>query len=563
MRRSAVPPVPNPDPSPLLLASGLSPDEVVRLLTPYGFTDASRADANIQAVAGEPHARARFSAIFPELLSAVAQTADPDQALNHWERFLQAGLNRAQLFDYLKSAPRMLHVLCSIFGNSDALAQTLIRDPLLIYWLAEEQVLNRMPTSGELDRMAREAVRNVTAVELKQEALRRIKRREMLRIGVRDLLKLADVPETTAALSDLAAVLIQQAYDTVDAEIRQQYGAPAYRARNGRQVENGFSVIAMGKLGGHELNFSSDVDLIYVYASDEGRTKPVRGASATRFLRSISSEEYFEYLARELTRALAEPMQEGYVFRVDLRLRAEGTMGKLARSVDGYRRYYRQRGEAWERLALLKAAPIAGDPAVGRAFLAAVRPFVFQADRRKIERADAVRIVEDVRSVKDMIDQKTERRGHARRNVKLGIGGIREIEFVVQAAQVLCGATSADLRVRNTLSAVRSLKTRRLLSAGDADALSRAYLFLRDVEHKLQMVHDLQTHALPESDEEMTRCAIRLGYAADDRSASRRRFLADLERHTGRAHRIFRSLFHAPARSPLVKAALALARKPR
>ena len=550
----------SPNPAPLLLASGLTSGDVAELLKPYGFEDLKRADANIQTMAGEPRPRELLAEILGELLAAVSRTADPDQALNHWERFLQAGVNRVQLFGYLGDSPLMLHLLCTIFGDSAFLAQTLIRDPLLVYWLAEEQVLTRRPSRSALDRALRSIIENLTSVELKLDALRRVKRREMLRIGVRDFLRVADVSETTASLSDLASVLIQAAYEIVETSLQRQHGTPMHRDRNGKLAQTGFAVVAMGKLGGGELNFSSDVDLIYVYASDDGATQPTRprGSKATQPVpRSIPNEEYFEYLARDLTKALTDVTQEGYVFRVDLRLRAEGSVGRLARPLADYERYYRTRGQGWERLALLKAWPIAGARAVGQAFRRLVKPFVFgRQDGRGRSRA-AADIIEQVRAIKGMIDDKMATRGHERRNVKLGIGGIREVEFIVQAIQVLCGRQLAGILDRSTMGTLTRIRRYGLLSAVEQAALTQGYLFLRDVEHKLQMVHDLQTHALPETPDELTRCAIRLGYSPGDRQAAMRRFIADYRRHTTLVHRIFQKLFSAPARSPLLKMALA------
>jgi glutamate-ammonia-ligase adenylyltransferase len=538
------------DPTPLLLASGLTQTAAADLLAPYGLTDVKQADANLQSMAGEPRTRVLLAKILGELLAALARTADPDQGLNQWERFLQAGLNRGQLFDYLNGTPRMLHLLCTILGNSPSMADTLIRDPLLVYWLAEEQVLTRRPSRDMLAASLRMMLANVKAAELRLDALRRFRRRETLRIGVRDLLKLADVPETTAALTDLACVLIQAAYEIAEAGLRGQHGRPMHKDRQGRVVETGFAVIAMGKLGGGELNFSSDVDLIYVYASENGATVPGGRAGGRGSSQAVSNEEYFERLARAVTKALADVTQEGHVFRVDLRLRAEGTSGQLARSLERYEQYYRTRGEQWERMALLKAWPVAGDLTVGRAFLNRIGPFVF--DRAGSEPAT---VIAQVKAVKDMIDAKMEGRGQERRNVKLGRGGIREIEFIVQAAQILCGGRQPDLRDRSTLGALNKMAFHRLLSAKNRQDLERAYLFLRDVEHKLQMVHDLQTHALPESSDELARCAIRLGYGSQDRRTAGRKFLADHRRHTANVHRIFGSLFNAPARSALVKAA--------
>jgi glutamate-ammonia-ligase adenylyltransferase len=538
------------DPTPLLLASGLTPERAAGLLAPYGLTDPKLADANLQSMSGEPRTRRLLAKILGDLLAMLAETADPDQGLNHWERFLQAGLNRSQVLDYLGGNPRMLHLLCTIFGNSPSMAQTLIRDPLLVYWLAEQLVVTRRPSREMLAASLRMTLANVKAAELRLDALRRFRRREMLRIGIRDLLRLADVRETTAALTDLACVLIQAAYEIVESWLCEQYGRPVHRDQQGRAVETGFAVIAMGKLGGGELNYSSDVDLLYVYASENGATAPA-GRAGANAPAAIPNEEYFERLARELTKALADATQEGRVFRVDLRLRAEGMSGQLARSLDQYEQYYRTRGEQWERMALLKAWPVAGNLHIGEVFLGRIRPFVY--DGSGARRPEDV--IAQVKTVKDMIDAKMADRGQERRNVKLGKGGIREIEFIVQAAQILYGGRVPDLRERSTMGALEKLEHHRLLPAADRQALERAYVFLRDVEHKLQMVHDLQTHALPDSPDELARCAIRLGYDAGDRRAAGRKFLADHRRHTANVNRIFKSLFDTPARSGFVKAA--------
>jgi len=549
--RKGSPAVRNHDPSPLLLASGLKPDGVARLLAPYGLTDLKLADANLQSMAGEPRTRLLLARFLGDLLAMLARTADPDQGLNHWERFLQAGLNRSQILDYLGGNPRMLHLLCTIFGNSPSMAQTLIRDPLLVYWLAEQQVLTRRPSRDMLAASLRMMLANVKAAELQLDALRRFRRRETLRIGVRDLLKLVDVPETTAALTDLARVLIQAAYEIAAAGLNQEYGRPRHEDSRGRLVETGFAVIAMGKLGGGELNFSSDVDLLFVYTSDSGTTAPDGRPGARDADRGISNEEYFERLARAITKALADVTQEGHVFRVDLRLRAEGTSGQLARSLDHYAQYYRTRGEQWERMALLKAWPVAGDRSVGEAFLSRIRPFIYSTPKAHAPEA----ILAQIKAVKDMIDSKMADRGQERRNVKLGRGGIREIEFIVQAAQILCGGRLPGIRDRSTMGALERLAHHKFFPSTDRAALEKAYVFLRDVEHKLQMVHDLQTHALPESPDELARCAIRLGYDSTDRRAAGRKFLADHRRHTANVHRIFENLFNVPARSAFVKAA--------
>ena len=525
-------------------------------MSAYGLTDIDQADHNLQLMAGDPHTRRQLAAILPILLESISHTANPDQALNHWERLLY-GVTRSNFLEYLRSSPRMLDLLCTIFGNSDSLAFTIIRDPMLVFWLAEEDALSKPPKRARVEQSLREQVGHLTVKELKLEVLRRFRRREMLRIGVRDLLRLANVLETTASLSDLASILIEAAYEIVDADLRRQYGVPMHKNRQGQWVETGFVVLGMGKLGGHELNYSSDVDLIYVYESHEGETRLPRGKDVGKPAGvGISNEEYFEILSRELTKALVEPTKEGYLFRVDLRLRAEGSVGQLARSLDEYDKYYSTRGQVWERLALLKAWPIAGSPEVGKRFVRVVRPFVLASSGAKPEVQQCLAIVQDVRSVKERIDAKMADRGHERRNVKLGVGGIREIEFLVQTVQVLAGRRLPGLLDRSTLGSLVRLQRAGILSTKQQAQLTGAYNFLRNLEHKLQMVHDLQTHALPAQAEELERCAIRMGYNGGNRSAVLRQFQADYDKYTMVVHDIFQSFFENPKASSVFNAIL-------
>ncbi|TKB75697.1 MAG: hypothetical protein E8D46_02410 [Nitrospira sp.] len=561
-RNRAVPTLDLPvrqDPTPILLASGLEPSQVEAILRPYGLQRIQEADANLQSMAGDPHQRRQLADILTRLLEAIGKTADPDLALNQWERWLASGVSRSAMLEYLRSAPRMVDLVCGIFGNSNSLASTLVRDPLLLYWLAQQKVLSTAPSKHGMEHTLRQSLGAVVSTDLKLDALRRFRRREILRIGVRDLLRLADVVETTASLSDLASVLIDAAYRIVDAGLQSQYGVPMHRNRQGRWVKTGFTVIGMGKLGGHELNYSSDVDVLYICESHEGETKQAapRGVKAKGSLQEeISNEEYFEILARELTKALTEQTHEGYLYRVDLRLRAEGSVGQLTRSLDEYAKYYRTRGQVWERLALLKAWPVAGSQEVGRSFVKLVRPFVLASpsERSKVEQALA--IIEDVRSVKERIDAKMVERGHEQRNVKLGDGGIREIEFFVQTIQVLAGRRLRGILDRGTIGSLARLRNAGILSAKQQGGLTSAYQFLRDVEHKLQMVHDMQTHALPDRQDKLERCAIRMGYIGASRSAALEQFQTDHAAHRTLVHDIFRSFFETPKTSKSFKAML-------
>jgi glutamate-ammonia-ligase adenylyltransferase len=509
------------------MASGLSAQEVARILQAYGIHDWKRADSNLQAMAGEPATRKTLATILPEVLASVARTADPDQALNEWERYVDSGIQRLQLFQYLAVVPHVIEVLGTAFGNSPAMAQTFIRDPLLVYWIEDDRVLLRRTTRSVLLANLKASLRAVTSFEARCEALRRFKRREMLRIGIRDLLGIATPVETYTVLSELASSVIHAAYELVDQDLRQQVGDFGYSSATKGTAE-GFSVLAMGKLGGWELNYSSDVDLIYVYHAPQGSTKGGKGQT------SISRTLYCETLARELTAVLTAATAEGALFRVDLRLRPEGMVGPLASSLEDALHYYKGRGRTWERLAFLKAKPIAGNIRVGQSLIRGLASFVYGNE----EVADQV--FPAIQSLRSQIHSKMIQRGEVDRHVKLGVGGIREIEFIVQGLQLRWGYRYPKIRDRQTLKGLVKLKQIGKLTSQEASMLKESYVFLRNLEHKLQMVHEFQTHLLPTKSEEISKCAVRMGYLKGSNiEQATKTFLDDFRQHTTVVHRLY------------------------
>ena len=507
-------------PKDLLLAPRLTDAEVAAILTPYGFQDCRRADANLQAMAEDPVTRRRLAGLLDVLLGHLADSADPDQALDYFERFAKAGGSTNALLSHLEASPVTMHLLATVFGSSPFLSQILIRNPEYLYWASSPEILERVRDRRDLETESSRMLRPARSPERRLDILRRLKRRELLAIGVRDLLRKATVEETAAALSVLAAVLIEHAHAVCRDSLRRRHGEP----------RSGFAVLAMGKLGGGELNFSSDVDLIYLCGADSGVTAGTRtGGRASR----IPAEHYFLRLAQELTAALSDVTNEGYLFRVDLRLRPEGNAGRIVESFQQCRRYYRgARGQGWERLALIKTAPVAGDKTLGRRFLAMVQPFIYQ-------QSSPTEVFADVRRIKGMIDDKMAQRGQTVRNVKLGTGGIREIEFLIQALQAVFGRKRPAIRERNTVKALGKLLRARLLSSEEHRRLVDAYWFLRDVEHKLQMVEEQQTHTLPADPQEIRRCALRMGYRDSDEAEAQELFLGDYARHTAMVHEVF------------------------
>jgi len=503
----------------LLLAPDLSKEAAAGLLAPYGFREPAAADANLQAVAQDPVARTLLADILPELLLALADSVDPDAALNNLERFVRSTGGALALLGHLKADPRSIEVLARALGASSFMAEILIRNPAWFYWLVDPAVLGKSRTRAQIGHDLDSALSPLHSEERRRDLLRTTRRREILQIGVRDLLRLATVDETLAGLSALAGALIERACAISEAGLREERGLSGA----GDPRRSGFAVLGMGKLGGDELNFSSDVDLVYVHA-DAGALSPPYEPG------------FYEALAQRVTAALSDLTAEGYVYRVDLRLRPEGRVGPLAQSLRACAEYYATRGATWERLALLRAWPVAGDDGVGRLFLEQVQPFVYGPFGREA--------LADLRRMKGDSDRRVAGRDETHRNVKLGLGGIREIEFVAQALAIRHGATDSGLRVRNTRGSLLALLERKLLTTEEHAVLDAAYLFLRDVENKLQMAADAQTHSLPQSAVALRLCGRSLGYrdpggGLDPGEA----LMRDYRAHTDAAHRVFESVF--------------------
>ena len=520
--------------SQLLLSPELDPSQVVRILEPYGFKDCHKADANLQGMAGDPGSRQQLAVILQDLLAAVADTADPDQALNEWDRFLDVCGNRLQLFKYFAQVPHILHVVSTVFGNSPALSQVFIRDPLLVYWVNNEQVLRSRPTRLHLQTDLERTLDNLQARERKLDAIRRFFRREMLRIGVRDLVRVADVTESVDALSNLAEVVIQSVYTVILHDFHLRYGFPHTGFDRSYSAHGDFVVLAMGKLGGKELNYSSDVDLVYLCQSMDGQTKCPSGGE------SIANGMFFHLLAQEFTNALSVATTEGFLFRVDLRLRPEGAVGPMVTSVADAVRYYETRGREWERLAFLKARPIVGNLDLGRRFLRKLRPFIM-GNSQQVPQV----IVGTIHSLRAQIHTKIYRRGEEHRNVKLSPGGIRDIEWITQGLQLIHCQQYPRMLEKNTLKALRRLTSENILNSDQECRLRHAYVFFRDVEHKLQMEHDLQTHLLPSDPDDLRRCAIRMGYSRDPLGVYVDRFLSDYLEHLAQVQLLLQRIFPA------------------
>ena len=491
------------------------------------FIDAARAEANLARI-GE-----RLPAPLRQALPALlAQTPAPDDAVNFLERFLRPEAAPQGVLAFLAAHPASLHYLLTVFSYSRFLSETILQQPSLLTTLLRPprpgdgpahgpRGLERARTREDLDdEFARFSA---TSLDVSPAVLlARFKRREYLRIMLRDVLKLATLAEVTLELSSLADLLLEQALLANARSLSASYGHPQHTDPAGRRRASELAVLALGKLGGQELNYNSDIDLMFLYSADGETSGGTAGAIANR--------EYFVRLAQGLLRMITENTPEGAVYRVDLRLRPQGGEGELVVSRAAAFDYYRTRAREWELQSLIRARGAAGDRDTARRFLNEVRPLVYQREFR-------LEVVEAVLNAREQITRTLTRR-QARRaaaralsaragrpsppaaesaadtgaiNVKLSPGGIRDIEFLAQCLQRLYGGEDTWLQAAPTLVALQRLHDKGHLSGRDFQRLAAAYQFLRTVEHRLQLRDGLQRHQIPEAAGSLDRLARRCG----------------------------------------------------
>lgn len=405
---------------------------------------------------------------------------DADAARLFYERIMAEPSHSTRL---LRRDAGLLADVLALAAWSPLLATTLEQNTEYFQWLARERTQPRLKTREELgESLARF---HLTHSQLDpQVVLARFRRRELLRIYLRDIRRISTLVEITEELSNLADAILEHALSIARQELDNRYGTPLRTTARGRVASATFTVVALGKLGSFELNYGSDIDLLFLY-SDEGVTsgKGTRGETTNR--------EYFVRLAERVARLVGSPAGEGAAYRVDLRLRPHGRDGALASSLEEAARYYREKAQAWELQALIRARATAGDSALYVRFEECVINRVYRTDET------VARALANVRLAKQKID-----RHHARDaggfNVKLGRGGIREIEFIAQALQLALGGRDDWLRAPHTLISLGRLADRHLITERERSELFDAYVFLRTLEHRLQMEHGLQTHSIPE-----------------------------------------------------------------
>jgi glutamine synthetase adenylyltransferase len=429
-----------------------------------------------------------FDRFAPTLADALQRAPYPDRLLVNCDRWLESLGATLTYYRLFAETPHALKPVLAVLGASDYMADTLLQNPELSEILLDVRLLTRPRPRSEMRRDLSRLLRACTSYWMQLDRLRAFKQQEYLRITALDLLGKATLTETMRALSDLADVCADAALEASHRELAAQQGVTG---------EHGFCILAMGKWGGRELNYSSDIDPIFLYRD------------APRLVGAKDPTQYLLKLAEMVVKALSEPMRRGIVFRVDMRLRPEGRLGALARGVSPALHYYETWAEPWERQAMLKARPCAGDLQVGEQFLERLQPWLYRPSLSETDFAEIVRL-------RERAEAQARARNAYETDLKNGWGGIRDIEFSVQALQLMLGGRLPRLRTPATLDALQRLKHARILAPDEARALQDAYIFLRTAEHRLQLQFGHQTHLLPTDPKARARLAKLMGFAEPD-----------------------------------------------
>jgi glutamate-ammonia-ligase adenylyltransferase len=464
-------------------------------LSSVPYRDRTRAVRELAALG--PHLPPAVQNRFDLLL---ASSPAPEQGLHYFMRLRE---QHPAAFDRLTRSALGLRHLVAVFTYSTFLSEEILEHPEWAEQLLDPVDLQRVATSEDL----RTRLETLLPPGLPTPVdLAKFRRHQILRIMIRDVLGLGTLPEITGELTAVADVIVGVAYERIYRDLVIRHGSPRSEG-----AEAHFAVIALGKMGGEELNYSSDIDLMFLYSDNGQTTGPL----------SITNKEFFKRASNQLTGLLSAYSAEGMCYRVDLRLRPDGSLGEVCISEEGARNYYEKRARDWELQMLIKARVAAGDPATGRALLDFVEPRIYSTslDFSAIEELSATR-----ERLNEKLAMHQAKRGGI--DVKLERGGIRDIEFLVQCLQRLHGGADPWVRHGGTMLALARLQDKGFLTGAEYGRLASAYQFLRHLEHRLQFDEDRQTHRLPEEPAELELVARRMpgGLSAES-------LLRELHRH--------------------------------
>lgn len=435
--------------------------------------------------------------------TAVAASADPQRA----ESFV-GQLAKTTAVTLLDAAtPEQARILCALLAGSQASGAVLAAHPEWVPGVIEPGALEFPRAEQGLRREVAGWLEPLLQASDYSEALSRLrlfKQREMVRIAARDLARLGTTDQIIREITNVADLCADWVFCLCWKQLTERFGKPFHADAGGRWVETQFSIIGLGKMGGQELNYSSDIDVVFVY-TEEGftfKTAPRAGSEAGH---GLSNHAFFLKLSEALIAEISRMTPQGSLYRIDLRLRPEGNSGPLCRSLESYENYYSQWGQTWERMMLIKARRVAGDKELGAEFIEMIHPF-------RYPRSLSERTLGEISAMKKRIENEVVKAGELDRNVKLGRGGIREIEFAAQTLQLLHAGHLPFLQNHQTIPVLHKAFHYHLLSTEEVQGLHQAYYFLRDVEHRLQMDDYQQTHTIPTNAAARERLARLMGF---------------------------------------------------
>jgi glutamate-ammonia-ligase adenylyltransferase len=517
--------------SDLLLDPNPDAETIKAVLGRYPFKDIMGAYHNVTQLASEtvpflPSRRCRhfLASIAPRLLRALAETPDPDMALVNLEKVTASLGAKCVLWELFSFNSPSLALYVDLCAWSQFLSEILINNPGMIDELLDSLVLNQPRTAGELRAELAELCKGAADLD---PILHSFQDKELLRIGVRDILGKETVRQTTAALSDLAETILAQIAEMQEPPIRKRFGI-AYLNEGPRISQpSRYVLLALGKLGGRELSYHSDLDLILVYEGD-GRTGPPAGATRFEKYQETDNFHYFTELAQRIIKATSYLGPMGRLYQVDMRLRPTGKSGSLVIPLSEFRRYYDGGGAMlWERQSLTRARVVHGDWAFGQEVMESVAHGAFEFPWKP-------EYVEEVRSMRERLET-----SRTARDLKRGFGGLVDVEFLVQLLQLKYARDNPALRTPNTWEGIEALGAAGKISSAEQETLLTAYDFLRVVQSSLRIVQNRSLDEVPTNPEELEKLARRLDYLADDSGSAGERFLTELEKHTSKIRELF------------------------
>lgn len=505
-------------------SNGNPPTNDLRALArTFGCNNVEQAERDLQSILSLELPDDLVVNLFQQLNELLSQSTDSDRVLGNLERFVHASLSPQALLALFEREPASLGSLVQLFATSQYMADQLIKDPVAFDLL---RMTDGQPVQASL--LADEILAEVqVATEARQamRAIRGFKQRENLRIAYGDFIVGLPVETVTEQLSSLADAILQAAVAAARREMATKREAP--KRADGQPAR--FAVIALGKLGGAELNYSSDIDLLMV--CDE--------AVESSAWRGMAVADYFERLGQWVIRYVSEATTSGLAYRVDMRLRPGGAQAPLVITAPEAVRYYDSSGRTWERQAFVKARTVAGDLDLGRECIAQLHPWIY---RRYLNRADITGIAALKRRIEKQAAHERPESNHD--NVKLSPGGIRDIEFVIQFLQLLNGGDLIALREPNTLRAIRVLEQEKCLTMTEREVLSTNYRFARRLEHYLQIMFDHKSHSLPTDSKELQRLASRMGYSEQPNNDAGAQLRGEWTQKSTHSRQILNHLLH-------------------